>query len=227
MRNTDTAELVDSLASNLAPVRPIWAPGRRMAVWSLAQLVFAAALVGGSTRPDLAPRLHSSSYLIELALLSCATLLLARSTLAAAIPGAERWRIAGLAFLVGTVAFALSGSAGFDTTQAIDTFARIGVPCAVHTILLSLLPAAWLMVAAYRGAPLHPARAGLVAGAAGFLLGFTLMRLMCPVDEGLHMMVWHAMPVALGTIVSAGAGALALSAWRRRWAGPARRRRPA
>ncbi len=216
MRDTDTADLVDSLASSLTPVRPIWAPGRRMAFWSLAQLVFAVALVGGSTRPDLAPRLHSTAYLLELALLACATLLLARSALAAAIPGAERWRIAGLAFLAGTTALALSGAAGFDTTQAIDSFARIGVPCAVHTILLSLLPAAWLMVAAYRGAPLHPARAGMVAGAAGFLLGFTMMRLMCPVDEGLHMMVWHALPVALGTTVSAGAGALALGAWRHR-----------
>ncbi len=40
-----------------------------------------------------------------------------------------------------------------------------------------------------------------------------LMRVDCPLDERLHLLVWHALPVAGGTLLSALIGL----GWLRRW----------
>ena len=46
------------------------------------------------------------------------------------------------------------------------------------------------------------------AGAAAFLFSFALMRVNCPIDEGLHLFMWHLLPPLIGVVLSAGAGFL-------------------
>lgn len=206
MRSTD--DVLDELSRELEPVRPLRPPSTRLAAWTFGQIVFATIMVGSSSRPDLLQELATPAYLAELLLLASGTVLLAAACFGAAVPGSERPRIARLGIAAAIAAALFLAPRTADTEQAIATFVRAGVPCAIHTAALALLPAIWLLLASYRGFPLAPFRAGALAGGAGFLVGFTLMRLLCPLDEPLHVAIWHWLPVALGT---AAAGALGFS----------------
>ena len=96
---------------------------------------------------------------------------------------------------------------------AVSQFIATGLGCATSTVGLAALPWCALLIAVRRGAPLAPARAGALLGAAAFFMAALLMRARCPLDERLHLLVWHALPVAGGTVLSAVVGL----AWLRRW----------
>jgi hypothetical protein len=211
MRSTD--DVLDELSRELKPVRRLWSPSARLAGWTLGQIVLAAVIVGSGHRPSLLHELATPAYLAELLFLSSGTVLLAAAGFGAAVPGGDRPRVARLGIAAAFAAALFVALRAADTEQAIATFVRAGVPCAIHTAALALLPTTWLLVASYRGFPLAPFRAGALAGSAGFLTGFALMRLLCPVDEPLHLAMWHWLPVALGT---AAAGALGFALLRRR-----------
>jgi len=60
------------------------------------------------------------------------------------------------------------------------------------------------------GAPRRPARrpvTGAYAGAAAFLFAAAAVRIACSIDEHLHLLAWHMMPIAIGAALSAVAGA--------------------
>jgi hypothetical protein len=65
-----------------------------------------------------------------------------------------------------------------------------------------------------RGAPLDAAVAGACAGAAALLFGAAAVRIACPIDEGLHLLTWHTLPIAIGAALSAVVGARWLHRWR-------------
>ena len=96
---------------------------------------------------------------------------------------------------------------------AVTQFIGTGIGCASRTVVLAALPLCALLIAVRRGAPLAPARAGALAGGAAFLTAALLMRIDCPLDERLHLLVWHALPVAGGAGLSAVIGFV----WLRRW----------
>lgn len=210
----DTTNLLDELTRDCAPVGRLWSPSRRLAAWMAVQVAFAACILAGGVRPDLAGRLGSPAYLAEIVLLCVATLLLARAAIAAAIPGDERWNLGRLGSALATAAALFVFTRSPNTLQAISDFVTMGLPCAWHTTLLALLPTGWLLAAIHRGFPLSPRRAGAVAGSCGFIVGFTLMRLLCPADEPLHLVAWHWVPVGLGSGLAAALGA-AVTRYRR------------
>jgi hypothetical protein len=39
------------------------------------------------------------------------------------------------------------------------------------------------------------------------------VRIACPIDEGLHLLTWHTLPIAMGAALSAIAGARWLGRW--------------
>ncbi len=206
----DTTNLLDQLASENTPVRRLWSPTVRLASWLAVQVGFAAVVLSGGVRPDLAAQLASPIYFAEMLLLSAAVLLLARAAVAAAIPGEERWNLGRLGMAAAAIAALFVFTRSPYTDQAINTFVDTGLPCATSTALLALLPTAWLLVAIYRGFALSPRRAGAIAGACGFVFAFALMRLLCPADEPLHLVAWHWVPVALGSAIAATVGARVL-----------------
>jgi hypothetical protein len=52
------------------------------------------------------------------------------------------------------------------------------------------------------------AAAGASTGAAALLFTFALMRIECPIDEPLHILTWHLMPVLALAALSALAGSV-------------------
>ena len=48
---------------------------------------------------------------------------------------------------------------------------------------------------------------GALIGAAAFSFAFAASRLGCPIDNRLHILVWHVLPVFVATLLSIRAGA--------------------
>jgi hypothetical protein len=176
-------------------------------------------MVGGvvglsGVRPDLARKLGDPVYLLETALLAMAGLMAALLALQEAIPGRAARRLERMVpFGLVLVAAVLWFCHPMRGDVAASQFIATGLGCAARTVGLAALPWGALLIAVRRGAPLAPARAGALLGGAAFFTAALLVRVQCPLDERLHLLVWHALPVAGGTMLSAGVGL----AWLRRW----------
>jgi hypothetical protein len=206
--------LVQRLQAEAAPVRRLWAPRVRFGLW-LALVAMVGGVVGLSgVRPDLAQQLHDPVYLLETALLAGAGLAAAMLALQEAIPGRAARRLERIVpFGLVLVAAVLWFRHPMRGDVAVSQFIATGLGCAASTVGLAALPWCALLIAVRRGAPLAPARAGALIGGAAFFMAALLMRARCPLDERLHLLVWHALPVAGGTVLSAVVGL----AWLRRW----------
>ncbi len=208
-------ELVDRLVTDARPVRPLWPPGARLAVW-LAVVALVAVVVGRPyLRSDVARRLASPTFLLEMAAMLLAGSLLGLEALRAAVPGCRPNRPAiGVAIAAVALVGILQLRQPIHWGWTPDFFLQLGELCLWRTAGLVVVPWVWLLAAVRRGAPLATARAAALAGAAAFGLTFVIMRFCCRTDELLHLTVFHVLPVLVGTALSAGLGLLLLGRWR-------------
>ncbi len=198
---------VDRLAADLRPVRPLWPPRIRLAVWLALESAVLGVVALSGVRPDLAAQLLDWRYLVEMGALLVVGVLSAAFSLRAAVPSLEPRRAESALTLVLAVAAGLGSLAQpMHAPETLAEFIAAGGPCAVKTALLAALPWIALILALRRGAPLVPMTAGALAGGAAFVLSFAMMRLACPMDERLHLLVWHVLPVAVGAGLSTVAG---------------------
>jgi hypothetical protein len=206
----------DELLADVRPVRRLWSPHRRLALWLLLIAGMLAERSVAGLRPDLITQLVSPLYLLEVAALALAASLAAAMALSAAVPGQEPTR-RSVALLLGFIAVAavLLCRIAVSTDLTVASFIDTGLGCALLTTELALIPWITLLWALRRGAPLASAAGGALVGAAGFLMAFTLMRLVCPLDELLHLLTWHGGPVLLGVVISTALGRVWLPRWRR------------
>ncbi len=200
--------LVEALAGTIKPVRPLWPVRARLGLWLLLEalvLVWAATHTGN----DFMRKFGHLDYALEVALFAAAATLAAMLALRLAIPG----RRAGPTEVALSVVLALVGIAlvaigePMRTGYSLGEFLSVGVGCAIETCLLAALPWIALWWAVKRGAPMRGAAAGASTGAAALLFAFALMRIKCPIDDPLHILTWHLMPVLVITALSALAGA--------------------
>lgn len=70
-----------------------------------------------------------------------------------------------------------------------------GMQCAMHICLIALLPTILLYGVLARGVFLHAGRASLHVGLAAGMTAYLAARLAEPVDDMLHMLVWHILPL--------------------------------
>ena len=199
--------LVERLAANLMPVRRLWPVSIRFGLWLILE-VGLLAWVGTHTHNDFMRKLEAPRYLAQVALFGAAAIVAAIIALWSAIPG--RHVEAGK---VGVVLTSVLAGTGLVMTQPLRTgyplteFILIGRWCAYQTCLLAAVPCIALWWAVKRGAPMRGATAGLAAGAAAALFSFAMMRIGCPIDERLHLLIWHLVPALIVAALSALAGA--------------------
>jgi len=200
--------IVESLAAAVEPVRPLWPVRVRLTLWLLLEalvLVWVATHTGN----DFMRKLDHPWYAFEVACFAIAATLAAALALRAAIPG----RSGGLGGPIAVIVLAMIGTklvmvgAPIRTGYPLAEFLHTGLGCAVGTCALAAPPWIALWWAVKRGAPTSGAAAGGLIGAAAMLFSFALMRLNCEIDEPLHLITWHLMPVLLLTTLSAAAGA--------------------
>jgi hypothetical protein len=199
-------ELVDQLASELAPVRRLWPIGVRLTLWLLLEALVLAWMLT-HTKNNFIAKMHQPSYLLEVVTFVVASIITAAMALRAAIPG----RRVGRGELVVAVVMVISGVAllmgqPIRTGYPLSDFISAGLRCAMETVLFALLPWAALWWAVRRGAPTHGTAAGALIGAAALLFSFAVMRLGCRIDDPLHIITWHLMPAVIVVGASTWAG---------------------
>lgn len=209
-----TDALVDDLVAELEPVKRIWSPETNLAFWLAMELLVFGLTAAVALRPDIMTQLAKPLFLVEMTLLIAAGGLTAAMALLAAVPGREPSRGAVL------LALALIGAAVSAVYQEMPAAARSianapwGMSCALETVGIALVPWAALLFVARRGASLVPVVSGGFAGLGAFLLAAATIRVVCPVDNFWHIMIWHLAPVILGLGVSCAIGLSLLRAWR-------------
>ena len=209
-------ELVERIAAELTPVRRVWPVSTRLWLWILLEAAVLLLWIWHGYRSDLPEQLRNPWYLLGVVGFTAAALIAATRALRAAIPGRESSRLGLILMLALAVSSALLlFHEPIDEQAAIATFIGRGIPCATGILILAAIPWLAMLWAIRRGAPLRAAAEGGLAGAAAMLFSFALIRLRCPLDERLHLLVWHLMPALIGTALSACLGAVIL-----------RRRRP-
>src|SRR5207249_5640460 len=108
--------------------------------------------------------------------------------------------------LLGSAAVALVSLEPVVAIRSSWGFVARGTVCVICILGYAAIPWTVLFVAVRRGAPLDAPVMGVCAGAAAFLFAAAAVRIACPIDEALHLLTWHAMPVALGAELSGFAG---------------------
>lgn len=199
--NPRLAALIDGLAADLAPVRPL--DDRPTLVWLVLLLALAATLLLAwlGPRPDLVA-LHPM-FLLRSGTLAVLALISVAAALAQARPGVGRsapgWKAA-------TAMAALYPLAGLvmalaDPGQAREVAANpSGWQCLRMSLMSGALCAVPLVLHLRRGAPVAPERAGLLVGLAAGSLGALAYNLHCPYDSLLYVGLWYGLAVALAVL---------------------------
>lgn len=198
--------LVDHLAADLKPVRRLWPVSVRLTLWLVLEAAVAAWVLR-HTHNDFIRKLGTPDYALQTFLFAAAAVVAAVIALRCAIPGRQtRSATVALAIVMVAVGTALVMMQPMRTGDSLGEFIRVGRTCAYQTCLLAAAPWVALWWAVRRGAPMRGGWAGLAVGCAALLFSFALMRLGCPIDERLHLVIWHLLPVAVVAALSALAG---------------------
>lgn len=204
MKNTnDPSSLVNRLVADLTPVkRPLPAIPAALA-WTLASSLVALPLVSlFNFRADLTEKFKSPFDFFVATLLLGGAGSLGFFAFRSGIPGRDSvsWARRVVWGIVGALVLALSFAIARESPgSAVEIGLDLrGARCSALVGLFAVLPAAALLIALKtRYATVRPRYAGkMLGGAAGFL-GALFISLHCPVDEGLHILVWHVGPVLL------------------------------
>lgn len=199
-----TNELIQVLTRQADPVRPLLPPSRRTLVWFAIALPYLAIVVlVMSPRPDLADQLNDALFLIKqaAALVTAVTAAIAAFTLI--VPGRDRrWALLPLAPLVVWLASLGAGFLQHWGRSGLEGLPlQIFLACPAGIAFASALPTLAIIVMLRRGAPLWPPLTVALAALAVGALGYFGLRLFCPLEASLMILVWQFGMVALLSFV--------------------------
>jgi hypothetical protein len=197
---SNTDQLISRLAAGAAPVRRLFDPRRRAALWTAAALVCVGlGLARFGIRDDLPRAAVSLPFLLRVALLAATMWLAVVASLRLAVPGADErawtrwWPLLLLGALLSVVAAEL---------VLVSLVGDAGSPLRAWTCVRKLtyvgaLPALGAIVLIRRAAPLEPVWAALLGLVAAGAAGALTSELACPIAVPVHVMLWHLLPIAL------------------------------
>jgi hypothetical protein len=195
--------LIDELAGDLAPVRPLrLAQGAMLVALATLATVALVALVDGLWAGAWNGNASAFFFIANgmLGLLGTASALavlrMASPRVGNSHEGA-RWAFAMLALLPATalVTVLLHGSMG---EIVYDPY---GPDCFLHACAFALVTATALVLWLRRGAPVSLNAAGTFTGIAAAALGSFAYGLACPFDTMAHLGIWHMLPVGVAALV--------------------------
>ncbi len=199
------ARITASLGASLAPVRPLPAPWKLIAllilIWS-ATASAASVLLGayGIAHLSLPQTAAIFPLLTALAILS------ASLSVAQIIPGSRQLLSPRLLLATACAALLVLFPLLFQD-YTITNFLRSGNRCLTAGISVAF-PAgllAWLVLR--RGYAVNRAAAGLAAGTLAGLTGVTMLELHCPNLEVFHVLLWHTAVIPVSALASAAVAA--------------------
>jgi hypothetical protein len=208
-----TDDLIQQLAAELEPVRPLPSPGKRAVLWLAGSVLYFAALAIGMSRLGGGMGGIESSLLFSQSIGVLAGVLAVIAAFASVVPGHSNRA------LIGAVAAALAWLGWFAVTaigagEAQALAASQPEWICVAVILVGGAPLAAVMaVMLKRGAPLNPALTGfLIAMAVGLLANFSACISLPHGDVGVAF-AWHGGALAVLALCCVIVSRLALT-WR-------------
>ena len=184
--------IVRRLAAEVKPTRRLWPVSIRLAVWMALEIAILLWVTTGSGS-NVIERLKEPAYAMEVLFFGFAAVILATLALRSAIPGrylsAREASLAGLLALAGTLLITVA--APMDMTPPVAEFVSVGLHCALRIGLYSALPLAALWWMIVRGASMQGGLSGLLAGGSAVFFAMTILRLECPDNEPMHILIWH------------------------------------
>jgi len=199
------ASLLDRVRTNLAPVRPLSSPSRRLfALVPLVLVLFLGPPMYYHWRENLAQMPGWASWGLS-ALESLGGIALMGLALRQAVPGMTvrpRWML--LALASGALLFMSVSLATANTLPTPlhdpDSWGQLAWECVVMELpfaIPALAISAWLVA---RALPVRPSLTGAAYGLAVGLMTDAGMRLYCWIDQPLHVFVGHGGTILIGTI---------------------------
>ena len=206
--------LIDALADDLRPVRVVRASRKVVSASVFIVLYILVAIVALKPRTEFASEISDWAYRLEILggfLFWGGAYAYA---VAASLPGrsgrrSARW-LPTAAMIIGAV-FLGAGLFGVNPAFSASEHFRIGLDpagraCAFSVLAVAVIPLVLSVLGMRRLAPIQPRRvAAALAIAAGFS-GATVLAVHCPVDEWLHIAVWHLGPVLALAILGFASG---------------------
>jgi hypothetical protein len=196
--------MVERLAADLRPVARIWPVTLRFSLWIALEIAILGIVAIFAPRIDLGAKLRHAQYVLELALWIAAGTAAAMLALRTAVPGRAA-KAVELAPIGIVVIAAVSLVAREPVDFQLQEFVRAGLRCAGCVAMLAALPWIAMFLAVSRALPLRVAQSGALIGLAAFTFSLAATRLGCPINDSVHLLVWHVAPVAIGTAGSVAA----------------------
>jgi hypothetical protein len=205
----DTDRLIQQLAADATPMRPLVGPWTRTGLWlALAIPYLALVVIVMSPRPDLAEQLADPRFQVEQVTAFVTAIFAAVAAFALTVPGRNR----AICLLPMAPLAIWLASLGYGCLQDWQTLGpeglrlRIDWDCLPAAALVGIMPAVAIVVMLRRGAPLFP-RATLALGALAVgALAQAGMQIYHVGDISLMVLVWHFGSVALLAAVAGWIG---------------------
>lgn len=200
----DTGSLIEQLAGDLQPVRPL---GRRLFAGTLLWLGLSTAYVVGMsallgpTRPGAFEQLTAHPrFLLECLLGALSIVLLAQAGFRSAVPGAisRGWVIAAAGI---TLLWLVNYPLGFISPALEPSMLGKRPHCYLETLILALPPALGALYWQRRLYPLRPLHSAAVVGLAAGMIPALYMQLACMYSPA-HILMWHILPGALMALLT-------------------------
>ena len=212
----DTNRLIQHLAEQSGPVRPLAAPWKRTAIWvALAIPYMALVVIVMSPRSDLIAKASDVRFVIELLAALATGIAAAAAAFASTIPGFSR-KLLILPAVPGAVWL---GSLGQGCVQDWIKYGPVGLSirpdwfCFPAIVLVGAVPAIAMAFMLRRGAPLTPHTSTALGGLAAAGLGNFGLRLFHTQDASLMVLVWQVGTVVILSVLAGWAGRQLLN-WR-------------
>jgi hypothetical protein len=196
--------LLDSLAADLQPVRPL---SDRPAQLALAVLLACAAAVVAivlGMRSDVMAGQPDAMFLMRCGMLAVLAAVAVVAVLAQARPGVGRSPQGWKAVTVMAALFPLIGAvqalADPDHARAMLEMAS-GRQCLGYSLSIAALAAVPMVLHLRRGAPVAPERAGLLVGLAAGSLGALAYNLHCPFNSMVYIGLWYGAAITTAAII--------------------------
>lgn len=199
-------DLIQSLADDCDPVRPLPHPASRAIAWFVISLGYVAIVVGYmSLRPDFSAKIADPQYAVEVASAFLTSIMAAAGAFCAGCPGRLIWeRLAPLPFILLWIgALAVGGWRDVNAFGVAGLVAHSDIACLPSIFAISIPPAILILLMARQAAPIAPfVTAGLAALAATSLAAAAL-RLSFRQDAAVSICIWQFGSVILLSGVAA------------------------
>jgi hypothetical protein len=204
--------VLNRLIGDFQPARRILPVNIRLGLWLVLEFSMFAMVALAVPRPDLGSALLNPHYVLPLGIFAIVGAAGGSLALRSSVPGLEAsGSQIGSVSIAALVALAVAVAVPANTEITLRSFIGAGIKCLACTWIFALLPWIVLFWTVKRAAPLRGYLAGGLVGVAAFSFAFTATRLGCPIDDSLHVLMWHILPGIVGVALSAVAGQMRLS----------------